>query len=214
MYVPEHFSQDELPKLHEAMQKAGLCTLVTSNSSGLIASHIPILLTPHAGPYGTLYGHIAKANNQWQSINQEIEALVIFSGSDAYISPGWYATKKTTGKVVPTWNYVAIHAYGKIQFFDDADRLLKLVTRLTSLHESDRATPWAVTDAPEDFIQGMLKGIVGFELPISKLQGKWTLSQNQPAENRLGVINGLDDARKTEAAAAMRAANADLENGK
>ena len=191
MYVPPNFKQDQVPVLHDAIQRSGLATLVTSGADGLIASHVPMLLEAEPGPYGTLRGHVARANPQWRSVTAGTEALAMFMGPDAYITPSWYETKRQTGKVVPTWNYVAIHAYGTVEFYDDADRLLALVTKLTQTHEGKRAAPWAVSDAPADFIRGQLKGIVGFELPITRLEGKWKMSQNRPAEDRAGVIAGL-----------------------
>lgn len=191
LYVPANFKEDRVLVLHEAIRHAGLATLVTSGPDGLIASHVPMVLDPEPAPFGKLYGHISRGNPQWRNVAAEIEALAMFVGPNAYISPSWYATKRQTGKVVPTWNYVAIHAYGKVQFFDEAERLLALVTKLTETHESRRAEPWAVSDAPEDFIRAQLKGIIGFELPIARLEGKWKMSQNRPAEDRAGVVAGL-----------------------
>jgi transcriptional regulator len=138
-----------------------------------------------------LLGHISRANPQWRETAPEIEALAIFTGPDAYISPGWYPSKQETGKVVPTWNYVAVHAYGTIEFFDEADALRDVVNRLTNRQEAGRDEPWAVTDAPDDFVQAMLKGIVGFRLPIARLEGKWKMSQNRNAADRDGAIAGL-----------------------
>jgi transcriptional regulator len=191
VYVPPNFKQDQVPILHDAIRRSGLATLVTSGADGLIASHVPMLIDPEPGPYGTLCGHVARANPQWRSAAPGIEALAMFMGPDAYITPSWYETKRQTGKVVPTWNYVAIHAYGAVEFFDDPDRLLALVTKLTETHEAKREVPWAVSDAPADFIRGQLKGIVGFEMPIARLEGKWKMSQNRPAQDRAGVIEGL-----------------------
>jgi transcriptional regulator len=190
MYVPSHFAEDRKDVLHAAMRAAGLATLVTLTADGLIASHVPLLLDPDAGPYGTLVGHLARANPQATAAPIG-EALAIYTGPDAYITPSWYATKREHGRVVPTWNYVAIHAYGTLEVFDDAARLHALVSRLTDHKEKPRAEPWAVTDAPERFIDGQLKGIVGFALPITRLQGKWKMSQNRPAEDRAGVVAGL-----------------------
>ncbi len=164
-----------------------------------------MLLDPEPTPYGTLLGHLAKPNPQARGAAGNLEALAIFQGPDAYITPSWYATKRSTGKVVPTWNYVAVHAYGPISFFDDPERLRQHVTRLTDRHEGARSTPWAVTDAPEDFIDGMLRGIVGFAMPIARIEGKWKMSQNRPAEDRAGVVAGL--------AGEDRAAVADLVAG-
>jgi len=191
MYVPSNFAEERVPVLHEAIRGIKLGTLVTLGGEEMIASHVPMLVDPEPAPYGTLLGHIARANPQWKDASQKVRALAMFIGPDAYITPSWYATKRATGKVVPTWNYAAIHAYGPVQFFDDAERLLALVTRLTETHERPRAQPWAVSDAPADFVRGMLRAIVGFELPIARLEGKWKMSQNRPAEDRAGVVEGL-----------------------
>ena len=191
MYVPPHFQQSDLPVLHEAMRSAGLVTLVSLGADGLIASHVPMLLDAEAGPYGTLVGHLAKPNPQGRGVAASVDALAIFLGPDAYITPSWYAAKREHGKVVPTWNYTAIHAYGPLEFFDDKDQLLDVVTRLTNRHEGPRTAPWAVTDAPPDFIQAHLKGIVGFRLAVTRLDAKWKMSQNRPIADRTGVAGGL-----------------------
>jgi transcriptional regulator len=201
MYVPPHFKEDRLPVLHEAIRQSRIATLVTLSAAGLIASHIPMLLDPLPAPYGTLRGHVARANAQWRDGSPGVYALAIFMGPEAYISPAWYATKAEDGKVVPTWNYVAIHAYGTIDFFDDPARLLALVTALTETHEAKRTAPWAVSDAPSDYIAARLKGIVGFDLPIERLEGKWKMSQNRPAEDRAGVVAGLEVDRRDDVAA-------------
>jgi transcriptional regulator len=199
MYNPPHFKEDRVPVMHAAIRAVGLATLVTTGPDGLAASHIPLLLDPEPAPYGTLHGHLARGNPQGRQ-EEDSEALAIFLGPDAYITPSYYATKRETGKVVPTWNYVAIHAYGKLAFFDDAERLLALVTRLTRRHEAGRAAPWKVSDAPADYLRGQLKGIIGFAMPIARLEGKWKMSQNRPAEDRAGVADGL--AREGEAVVA------------
>jgi transcriptional regulator len=199
MYNPPHFKEDRVPVMHAAIRAVGLATLVTTGPDGLVASHIPLLLDPEPAPYGTLHGHLARGNPQGRQ-EGDSEALAIFLGPDAYITPSYYATKRETGKVVPTWNYVAIHAYGKLAFFDDAERLLALVTRLTRRHEAGRAAPWKVSDAPADYLRGQLKGIIGFAMPIARLEGKWKMSQNRPAEDRAGVADGL--AREGEAVVA------------
>lgn len=191
MYLPKDFTEQRVPVLHEAIRQARLGTLVTMGADGIEASHVPMLVDPEPQPFGTLKGHIARANPQWRRAAREVQALAIFLGPDAYITPAWYETKRQSGKVVPTWNYVAIHAYGPLTFYEDADRLLALVTKLTETHEAARDQPWAVSDAPKDFIAGMLKAIVGFELPIARLEGKWKMSQNRPAADRAGVVEGL-----------------------
>ena len=205
MYVPPLFKEDRIDVLHDAIRRSGLAALVTLTADGLIASHVPMLLDPEPAPYGTLLGHVARPNPQARGASPGVQALAIFQGPDAYITPSWYATKRQTGKVVPTWNYVAVHAYGTVEFFDDTDRLRAIVTRLTERQESARAAPWAVSDAPADFIDGMLKGIVGFSLPIVRLEGKWKMSQNRPAEDRAGVVTGLEaDGREDVAALVSR----------
>jgi transcriptional regulator len=191
VYVPSQFSEERVPVLHEMMQRIRLGTLVTFGDDGLVASHVPMLVDAEPGPFGMLSGHLARANPQSRAVRSPVQALAIFIGPEAYISPAWYATKPLTGKVVPTWNYVAVHAYGELRLIDDQARLLTHVTRLTAAQEAARAEPWKVSDAPADFIAGMVKGIVGFELVIARLEGKWKMSQNRPAEDRAGVVEGL-----------------------
>ena len=191
MYTPRAFALDDLPEIQQLIQLTRLAQLVTVGEYGLQASHLPLLLNPDEGPNGTLYGHLARANPQWRELQNGSEALVIFAGADAYISPAFYPAKAEHGKVVPTWNYIAVHAYGTPEVFSDAERLLKVVTALTDRHESGRAQPWRVSDAPADYIDGMLKAIVGFALPIERLVGKRKLSQNRSAADMAGVRDGL-----------------------
>ena len=202
MYLPTMFKEDRVERLHGFIRASGLATLVTQTPAGLIASHVPMLLDASPPPYGTLIGHVARPNPQARGALGD--ALAIFQGPDAYITPSWYATKRATGQVVPTWNYVAVHAYGTVEFFDDPARLLDVVTRLTERYEAPRSAPWAVSDAPEAFIQGMLKGIVGFAIPVSRLEGKWKMSQNRPAEDRIGVVAGLSDEGEDAVAALVK----------
>ncbi len=190
MYVPPAFREDNLAALHGTMREARLANLVTSTDEGLAATPLPLFLVAGEGAYGTLYGHLARANPQWK-LPPTGDAMALFMGPDAYISPSWYPSKLEHQKVVPTWNYVAIHAYGPVEFFEDVDRLLEVVTRLTDLYERPRADPWAVSDAPERFIDAQLKGIVGLRLPIVRLEGKRKMSQNRTAEDRAGVATGL-----------------------
>ncbi|KMM77757.1 FMN-binding negative transcriptional regulator [Pseudomonas deceptionensis] len=191
MYVPRAFAVDDVPILHQQMLATPLPVLVTYGSQGLIASHVPLLLNPDEGACGTLYGHLARANPHWKALAEGAEALVIFAGEQAYISPSFYPGKAEHGKAVPTWNYLAVHAYGTAEVFDDAERLLALVSRLSSKHEADRSEPWSVSDAPADYIDSMLKAIVGFRLPITRLDGKRKLSQNRDAADQAGVRKGL-----------------------
>ncbi|TWB56164.1 FMN-binding negative transcriptional regulator [Nitrospirillum viridazoti] len=209
MYRPTHFKEDRLPVLHQAMTAIGLANLVTVGADGIPqASPLPLLLRADEGPYGTLYGHVAKANPQWRETPAGSPALAIFMGPDAYITPSWYATKAETGKVVPTWNYATIHARGPINFFEDADALLDLVHGLTDRHEGGRTAPWTVADAPADFIQAQLRGIVGFRLMLTSIEGKWKMSQNRPAADRDGTANGLARDGAASVAALVRTGGA------
>jgi transcriptional regulator len=201
LFVPALFKEDRINVLHAAIRRTGLATLVTLTADGLVASHLPMLLDPEPAPYGTLVGHLARPNPQAQGTAPGVQALAIFQGPEAYITPSWYETKRQTGKVVPTWNYVAIHAYGTVEFFDAPDRLRAVVTRLTERHEAARAEPWAVSDAPANFVESMLKGIIGFQLPIERLEGKWKMSQNRPAQDRTGVVAGLEGEGQGDVAA-------------
>jgi transcriptional regulator len=191
MYTPAAFRQDDLATLHQHMQASRLPTLVSHGANGLLASHLPLLLEPNEGPYGTLYGHFARANPQWRDLAEGSPALVIFQGAEAYISPSWYAAKAEHGKVVPTWNYISVQAHGRAEVFDDPERLLQLVSRLSALHEAERPQPWAVSDAPREYIDSMLRAIVGFALPIERLEGKWKLGQNRSSADQAGVREGL-----------------------
>jgi transcriptional regulator len=210
MYVTPRFKEEDLLVLHDAIRQSALATLVTLGADGIEASHVPMLLDPAPAPFGTLHGHIARSNPQWQRAAADSHGLAIFLGPDAYISPSWYASKRETGKVVPTWNYVAIHVYGAVRFFDDGNRLLAHVTKLTERQETRRAAPWAVTDAPEEYIGGQLTRIIGFEIPIARIEGKWKMSQNRPAEDRVGVVEGLvREGGPAEAAVAKIVADVD-----
>ncbi|MBA4244772.1 MAG: transcriptional regulator [Pseudomonas sp.] len=191
MYCPAAFRQDDLPTLHAQIHASGLAIVTSSGAQGLQASHLPLLLEPGEGEFGTLYGHFARANGHWRDLAAGAEALVVFSGADAYVHPGWYAAKAEHGKVVPTWNYIAVHAWGQAEVFDEPERLLELVSRLSERHEQGRPQPWAVSDAPRDYIDSMLRAIVGFALPIRRLEGKWKLSQNRSSNDQAGVRTGL-----------------------
>ncbi|WP_349971663.1 FMN-binding negative transcriptional regulator [Pseudomonas caspiana] len=191
MYIPSAFKDDDLDSLHGLIEQTRLAILVTHDEHGMQASHLPLLLRTDQGVNGTLYGHLAKANPQWRALENGAQALVIFPGAEAYISPSFYPAKAEHGKVVPTWNYVAVHAYGVAQVFNDPQRLLDVVSGLTDKHESGRINPWAVADAPADYIDKMLGAIVGFALPIERLEGKRKLSQNRAAADIAGLRDGL-----------------------
>ena len=191
MHVPKYFAQTRVEDLHELIRAHPMATLVTLTANGLDANHIPFEINPDPAPFGTLRGHIARANPLWRDYSHETDALVIFRGPDVYISPSWYATKQITGKVVPTWNYAVVHAHGPLRVMEDRVWLRELVESLTTRHEAGRAQPWKVTDAPEDFIAQQLEAIVGIEIPIARLTGKYKASQNRPAHDRDGVVKGL-----------------------
>jgi transcriptional regulator len=195
MYIPPAFRDDDKESIRATIRAARLGTLVTATAEGLLATPLPLYLDESEGEHGVIYGHVAKANPQWR-VSAQGDGLAMFMGPDAYVTPAWYQTKQETGKVVPTWNYVAVHAYGPVEFFEDADRLLEIVTRLTNLHEGGRAGPWAVSDAPADFIQSQLKGIVGLRMPIGRLEGKRKMSQNRNAADRAGVVSGLSSSER------------------
>jgi transcriptional regulator len=190
MYTPSSFKQEDIAVLREMMMRIGFVSLVTLTADGLVATQAPVLLDPDHGEHGMLRGHIARANPQWQTATEQ-EALAIFVGPNGYVSPRWYAAKQEHGKVVPTWNYVAVHAYGRVTFSDDRDLLLDIVTRLTEKHEAGFDHPWKVSDAPADYIEGMLKAIVAFEMPISRIEASWKLSQNRSEADRTGAMEGL-----------------------
>jgi transcriptional regulator len=198
MYIPPAFKDTDLASIHETMRSARLANFVTSTAAGLICTPLPLFLDASEGEQGVIYGHLAKANTQWKETPTG-DALAIFSGPDAYVTPSWYASKKEHGKVVPTWNYAAVHVYGAVEFFEDADRLHEVVTRLTNLYERPRAESWAVTDAPADFIKAQLRGIVGLRMPISRLEAKRKMSQNRSKIDRAGVAAGLaESARESD----------------
>ena len=190
MYTPPAFRDEDSESIRATIRASRLSTLVTATADGLMATPLPLYLDESEGPQGTIYGHLAKANPQWRAA-PTAEALAIFMGPDAYVTPSWYETKRETGKVVPTWNYAAVHAYGPVEFFEDAERLHDVVSRLTKLYERPRAEPWEVDDAPAEFVAAQLRGIVGLRLPIARLAAKLKMSQNRNEADRTGVASGL-----------------------
>jgi len=191
MYSPTSFRVVDLAQLHDLIDQSPLATLVTAGEQGLLASHLPVLLERHAENRGTLHGHFARANPQWRDLAQGAEVLAVFNGASAYVSPGYYPSKARDHKAVPTWNYVAVHAWGTAEMFDEPSRLRELVAKLSDHHERDQPHPWSLDDAPADYLDAMLRAIVGFSLPIERIEGKWKLSQNQPSDNRTGVRDAL-----------------------
>jgi transcriptional regulator len=198
MYLPAHFHETRVELLHGLIRERPLAALVTLTAEGLEANHIPFELDAEPAPLGTLRGHVAKANPVWRDFSPQVEALVIFQGPQAYVSPSWYPTKKATGAVVPTYNYLVVHGYGKMNIIHDREWLRGLVTRLTDRFETARENRWHVTDAPAHFIDQQLAAIVGIEIALTKLTGKWKVSQNRPAEDRAGVVQGLSERGDSE----------------
>ena len=201
MYAPSHFEEKRVEVLHQQIRERALGTLVTLDSTGLNANHIPFEVDAEPAPFGTLRGHVARANPVWWNFSQAVEALVIFHGPQAYVTPSWYQTKKETGEVVPTYNYIVVHTYGPLHVHDDVEWLRGLVTRLTNRFEANRVAPWRVSDAPDAFIEKQLRAIVGIEIPMTKLIGKWKVSQNRPAVDRAGVVTGLSKANDEDSLA-------------
>lgn len=191
MYNPPHFQEERIEVLHRLIRDHSLAALITLGPEGLIANHVPLILDSATEPLGTLRGHLARANPQWRDSLPHVPALAIFQGPSAYITPSWYPTAKETGRVVPTYNYIVVHAHGTLQTYEDPQLLLSNVRALTELHEAAFATRWSVDGAPADFIAAQLKGIIGIEMQISRLEGKWKVSQNRVPADRQGVVDGL-----------------------
>ena len=203
MYLPPAFAQHDPAALQALMREHPLATLVTMGADGLTADAIPLAFDAAAGPHGTLRGHVARANPLWQQADGQ-PVLAVFNGPQAYVTPSWYPSKAATHKVVPTWNYTVVQARGTLRAVPDAPWLHALVTDLTARHEGGRPAPWAVSDAPEDYVQQMLRAIVGIEIVVTQLTGKWKVSQNRADPDRLGVADGLQ-AEPGAAAQAMAA---------
>jgi transcriptional regulator len=193
MYEPPLHRQDDLAALHALIRRRPLGLIVNRGPQGLAANAIPFLLDAEVGRFGRLRAHVARANGLWRELRAEAETLVVFRDVDHYVSPSWYATKRETGKVVPTWNYVMVQAHGKARVIEDEAWLRGQIAELTATHEAGRAAPWAVDDAPEDFVATMARQIVGLEIEIDDLRGKWKASQNRPTADRAGVIAGLTE---------------------
>lgn len=191
MYVPAHYEERDLGVLHALIRSHPLGAWVTRADGALAANHIPFLVDPSPAPLGTLVGHVARANGIWRSFAKDLESLVIFQGPQCYITPSWYPSKRTHGKVVPTWNYAVVHVQGVPRAIEDTDWLLAHVTALSDRHEAGREAPWSVGDAPREYVAENLKAIVGIEIPIGAIVGKWKTSQTRPPADRAGTIEGL-----------------------
>jgi transcriptional regulator len=187
--------------MRELIEAHPLATLVTMGASGLFASHVPMVLAEDGSEFGVLRCHVARANAQWHEFDGNVDALAIFHGPEHYISPSWYAEKKEHGKVVPTWNYAVVHAYGPLKVIEDGSWLQMHLERLVNVHEGRFTAPWKVSDAPAEYVEQMMRGIVGLELPIRRLEGKWKVSQNRSERDRVGVAEALSELGTTESLA-------------
>ncbi|SIS55120.1 FMN-binding negative transcriptional regulator [Neptunomonas antarctica] len=204
MLQPQIFRENRIEIMHDIMRMQPFASLVSMQEGDIVADHIPLIIHPELSTQGTLRGHIARSNPIGNKLDEKLEALVMFRGPHHYITPSWYPSKKEQGKVVPTWNYIVVHARGKIKFHQDADWILSHLTELTSRHESGRKEPWKVSDAPDDYIARQLRAITGIEIEITSLQGTWKVSQNKTIEDNQGVCAGLK-AELSETAQAMAA---------
>lgn len=199
MYTPPAFSVEDITEQHKLIRSHPLGVIISAGAEGLQASPLPFHLNADVSPLGRLEGHLSRANKHWQSL-QDAEVLIVFQGADAYVTPSWYQAKVEHGKVVPTWNYVMVQARGRVRVIDDADWLRGHITRLTTEHEATREAPWNVSDAPAAFIEGLIKGIIGLEVVIDHIEGKWKVSQNRSEVDRAGVIAGLTATGRTDMA--------------
>jgi transcriptional regulator len=190
MYQPPHFRDDSRAAQHALIRSHPLGLLVTAGPGGRLANPIPFLLDG-AGPHGTLRAHLARANPQGQELAAVEECLIVFQGPQGYVTPGWYASKRAHGRVVPTWNYATVHAWGRPRLIEDAAWLNRQIAHLTALREAPRAEPWAVSDAPAPFVDAQVRALIGVEIPIHRIEGKWKMSQNRPADDRAGVVAGF-----------------------
>jgi transcriptional regulator len=198
MYLPAHFSETRVDVLHALMRARPLTTLVTTSDAGITANHIPVEIVALPSPLGLIRGHIARANPLWRQYREGSEALAIFQGPHAYISPSFYPSKAVSGEVVPTWNYAVVHAHGTLRFIQDVAWLKDLVAGLTNTYEAQRPQPWQTEEAPAAYIDKMLSLIVGFEFAILSLSGKWKVGQNRAHADREGVVENLRRANDSD----------------
>ena len=204
MYEPAHFIESNLSTLHALIKAHPLGLLVSSDADDVQANPLPFLLDATVGERGVLRVHLARANPQWRHLAQGAKMLVVFQGTDAYVTPSWYQTKKDHGKVVPTWNYVMVQVRGKVRIMDDPEWLHGQLSALTAEHEHGRSAQWSINDAPADFIEMQKRAIVGIEIDIDEIAGKWKVSQNRPAADRVGVVTGFHEDGKNDMADLVR----------
>ncbi len=204
MYIPKQFEETDVEVLHELIRIKPLATLVTLNAGGIEANHIPLILSAETKPYGTLNGHVARSNPLWQEHPADADVLVIFHGAESYITPSWYASKAESGKVVPTWNYVSVQAKGRFRVIHEPDWILSQLESLTAHNEAGFEHPWTVADAPHEFTRKLLDMIVGIEIEITGLKGKWKVSQNRSDQDRASVVSGLTNTGQPEMAALVK----------
>ena len=210
MYIPKANEETRCDVMHALIQAHPLGVWVSIGKGELIANHIPFDLDPARGEFGTLVGHVARANPIWRESPSAVPALVTFQGPQAYVTPSWYPSKHEHGKAVPTWNYAVVHAHGVPVFIQDKAWIYEHVSRLTSRHEASQALPWAVSDAPADYMDKMIGSIVGVEIPISRLEGKWKMGQNRSESDQLGVVAGLMAKRDSHAAGVVEMMQANI----
>lgn len=197
MYIPRHFAVDHLPTLHDFMERYGFATLITTGNGAPVASHLPLMIDREAGEFGTLIGHMARPNPQWRGFDEGAEALAVFHGPHAYISPSWYESSQK----VPTWNYTAVHAYGVPRIIDDHDAVLAGLENMVAFYESGMDRPWRIDSQADDYRDMKMRGIVAFEIPISRVEGKFKLNQNKPEADRKGAVKGLRESGEAQDAA-------------
>jgi len=202
MYIPSPFAENDPAVLHALIRAHPLGTWVTTNGEELVANHVPFLIDAKRGPHGTLIAHVARANPVWRTFSTTVRSLVVFQGVNTYITPSWYPSKRAHGKAVPTWNYAVVHAQGTPRAIEDRGWLRHHLDALVATHEATQPMPWKIADAPADFVDGLLRVIVGIEIPLDSLSGKWKVSQNRPEPDKRGVVDGLA-ARGEATAAAM-----------
>ncbi|RCX08476.1 FMN-binding negative transcriptional regulator [Marinomonas foliarum] len=196
MYTPKYFEINDQEELLAFVKAFPFATLVSNGEDGLNAEHIPMLVHVDDENRVCLQAHIAKANKLWQNLANQADVLVIFQGENAYISPNWYPSKKVDGRAVPTWNYRAVHIQGTINFIHDIKWKLALLEKLTNIHEKEQPVPWSISDAPQEYIDRLQAAVVGIEITVTDIQGKYKLSQNQTTENKNGVRDGLAEAKQ------------------